>query len=214
VKSKKYENLPPLTDAQLRAIAEMEPPAGYPKERLRIEPEKWAKMVREDRIIIPRTPGALWRVDTHPNRTNAPENSRHLIQPSVHEQPITREQIDGWRALGLRTDHETGEAIHYHAAQIITTVGMYGGLGFLFQHGPQGVAAAVVRRDPHPGGAGQEGQYAIIRREDNQMWALPVGFREPGEPPEIAAPRECEEETGSIADWWADWPWPRMSSTP
>lgn len=188
----RYKNLPPLTHAQLKTIATAPTPPGYPTTRLSIKPEKWERMVQAGRIIIPHPPDAPWRVDTHPNRVDAPEHSRHLIQPSIHEQPISQEQIQAWHEMGLDTDAETGEPIHYYAGQIITTVGMWGGLGFLFQHGPQGTAAQILRRHR----AGQAGQYVAIKRRDNGIWTLPNGFREPGEPAEVAAPRECWEEAG------------------
>ena len=39
-------------------------------------------------------------------------------------------------------------------------------------------------------------EVALIRPKDREAWALPKGLLEKGEPPEIAASREAQEETG------------------
>ncbi len=39
-------------------------------------------------------------------------------------------------------------------------------------------------------------QVALIRPKDRDSWALPKGLIEQGEPPEVAARREAQEETG------------------
>lgn len=60
----------------------------------------------------------------------------------------------------------------------------------------------------HRGGvailAEKDGKFALVRQNryplGEDMWELPAGKREKGEPPEITAARELEEETGTVAE--------------
>jgi len=51
--------------------------------------------------------------------------------------------------------------------------------------------SAVVLRD-----AGSEPEVLLVQRADDAMWTVICGILEPGEPPHLAAIRECAEETG------------------
>ena len=56
----------------------------------------------------------------------------------------------------------------------------------LYRHGTNGIEVFLV----HPGGP-------FWARKDDGGWSIPKGLHEPGEPPDTAARREFEEETGT-----------------
>ncbi len=107
--------------------------------------------------------------------------------PSISEQ-------DCFIDAGLETD-AYGRPLHPWFWQMYEDpdVGVVTGKGFYWNWGPNYTADAVVVRQNN-----DTPEILLIQRGDTGAWALPGGFidLEQAEPPEVAARREAEEETG------------------
>jgi ADP-ribose pyrophosphatase YjhB (NUDIX family) len=95
---------------------------------------------------------------------------------------------------GLRLD-TFGRPLHpWIEAMLDPRIGVVTGRGFYRNWGPNFTADPVIMRTDT-----SSPMVLLIKRNDTSLWALPGGFVEPGEPAEVAALREAQEET--LLDW-------------
>ena len=116
-----------------------------------------------------------WQVDHHP------KNAYQEVTPTVETQ---QRLINN----DLKLD-ALGRPMHPWLAAMVTDpgIGVATGKGAYWNWGPNYTADNILLCDDH---------VLLIKRGDNDMWALPGGHVDPGEDAMIAALRELREETG------------------
>jgi 8-oxo-dGTP pyrophosphatase MutT (NUDIX family) len=131
-------------------------------------------------LILPPGP---WEINEHPNRQDKDE------RPDLFESL-------GLLGLGLELDSRD-RPLHPWLTDMIEdpAIGVVTGKGFYRKWGPNKTADPIlVYRD----------SILLVKRNDTANWALPGGFIEPGDTPDEAAIRECQEETGIILPYDSD----------
>lgn len=186
-----YENIAPLSVAELAENNAKRPERGYPplKDRLYIPPDAWNSMVGNNEITIPDGP---WHIVDHPNR-QTPEAQGLLDDIATEASPMPAERTADWRNAGLRVD-TAGRPLHPRAAQLLTTrgVGMFTGPGFHYRYGPQRMGNLGLRRERN--GTVEYAMSAVQR--STLKWGMPGGYANAGETVDAAAFREGYEEVG------------------
>ncbi len=126
--------------------------------------------------------------------------------------------------MGNVADEENACADGVHCEETLTSEDIYKGKVFSVTRDTARLQNDnVVLREVvhHPGGAGvvaldEAGKVALVRQfryaQQREMWEIPAGKLEKGEPPAHAARRELEEEVGCTADHWRDFG--RLAPTP
>lgn len=193
-----YENIAPLTEAQLAVEIVKPPERDYPSLACKWEtsPAHWEDMVRSGEIWIP--DGGPWHIARHPNRMK-PEAVGRTEPLATPDSPISEERVAQWHKMGLLTD-TLGRVLHPRAAQLLTTpgVGMFTGPGFNYGYGPKVMGNLMIRRVRLvPRARSPVIEYATTQvLRSSLVWGLPGGYPEEGETPEETAFREAEEEAG------------------
>lgn len=169
-----YENIPPLTPAELERGRTKPPEKGYPSvdNRLEIARISLGAMIRDRRIFIP--DDGPWHITDHPNRQDGISKGRYVERLITNDNPATDEEAQKWQNMGLWTD-TANRALHPRFWQLLTTpdVGMFTGPGFHYRNGPQRQANLGARRVRN-----ERIEYAVIKKRKDGAWGLPGGYVE------------------------------------